>query len=69
MGCCASDNYTRQIEQKLRFYEAESDTTKKVLLLGSADSGKSTIFKHIGWLYGCNDKDKYVIEEDRSELN
>ena len=72
MGACKScclpvDPNTVEIERKMQLLSKEDEVTHKILMLGSGESGKSTFFKQLGWLYGRLDKDKELTLQDKQE--
>jgi len=62
-----SDQTTIIIEKKMQLLSNQDSITHKILMLGSGESGKSTFFKQLGWLYGRNDKDKELTLQDKQE--
>ena len=46
-SCCGGDERTRNIEVAMRNQKQVEDQQKKILLLGSGASGKSTLFKQV----------------------
>eukprot|EP01084_Bolivina_argentea_P209417 356722_1 len=58
MGCLASsDQYHAEIERHLNIHDKADRVIKKLLLLGSGSSGKSTLFKQLKCIYDVGFED------------
>jgi len=77
MGCCGSSlskeeiaelNDSRKYDALLRDTKNEEQRVIKLLLLGTGESGKSTIFKQMQILYEQNGFNEYDIQTFRSVL-
>jgi len=58
-GCCCVDSNTRSIESKMKLMEVNQSRIRKILMLGSGASGKTTLFKQLEWLYGIDHNNPY----------
>jgi len=61
MGCCASDEQTKEdkrLQKELTKDKKADMGVKKLLFLGSGGSGKSTLFKQLRSLHGSGFQDK-----------
>ena len=61
-ACCGADETTNRIEAAMRTHKHEEDQVKKILLLGSGASGKSTLFKQVKAINPSEEKDKALTE-------
>jgi len=68
MGCCASDEMSKQnraLNKELGHDQKKDQSVKKLLFLGSGGSGKSTLFKQLRSIHGSGygEKDKMQFKD------
>ena len=66
-ACCGGDETTHRIEVAMRNQKAVEDQQKKILLLGSGASGKSTLFKQVKDINPTEEKDKQLSEKESAK--
>ena len=61
-ACCGGDETSNRIEAAMRSHKHDEDQIKKILLLGSGASGKSTLFKQVKAINPSEEKEKQQNE-------
>ncbi|ETO29269.1 guanine nucleotide-binding protein alpha-1 subunit [Reticulomyxa filosa] len=69
MGCCASgDENSEVITSRMRQEGARDEREQKLVLLGTGESGKSTIFKNLKRIQGGEMVDQRTIQDIRNNI-